>query len=327
MLGKPVILKRLKKNLWRGIKAMNYTDTTHYLFPVESKPGVVNVLPWLDEMATTNTSTGAENIDQNNAQTNSDALSNSGDYSKNPSAALMELQRDFVKFDSDKSESLSFEELTAASTESAAAKWALSRYRPLTQVASETSSGDGIESSEDIVARMQASRHVPIELSSQLFKDSIPSMLGVSKQDLKTSLDFTDSKAVSSLLEGSATSEKKSGTGYLVSGLVAGGAVYPLYKLCSKVNPWVGAIGGVVAGLTSVIQFSHFNARRNAKDTAQLEEQINKTRQMLGLESIAPVTTSEKPEQEKQIEDKQTDEDKNASEEDLLNQSLQKTTG
>ncbi len=236
MLGEPVILKRLKK-LWRGITAMNYTDTTHYLFPVESKPGVVNVLPWLNETETTNAIANTDNVDKNVVPATGDALVNLSDYSTNPSAALLELQRDFAKFDSDKSESLSFEELTAASTESAAAKWALTRYRPLSQVASENHSADGIEQTEDIFARMQASRHVPIELSNQLFKDTIPSMLGVSKQDLKTSLDFTDSKAVSSLLEDSAAAEKKSGVGYLISGLVAGGGVYPAYKLLREDQP------------------------------------------------------------------------------------------
>jgi hypothetical protein len=88
MLGLPIILKRLKK-LWCGITAMNYTDTTHYLFPVDSKPGVVNVLPWLNDAENTNAIADTDNIDKNVVPTSGDALVNLSDYSTNPSAALL----------------------------------------------------------------------------------------------------------------------------------------------------------------------------------------------------------------------------------------------
>ena len=302
---------------------MNYTDTTHYLFPVESKPGVVNTLPWLDEVAQTNTVTNTENVNQNNVQSNGDALVNEIDFSNNPVAALTELQTNFTKYDTDKSESLSLEELTAASTESAAAKSAASRYRPLSQVASENYAEDGVDKTEDLIARQQAWRHVPLELGAQMFKDSIPSMMGISKQDLKTSLDFSDVKAVSTLLEGSASSERKSSWAYLATSSFCGALVYPAYKLLARIHPVAGAIGGLSAAIASFTQFGHYNARRQAKDTGHLEEQINSTRKMLGMEAIPPVTNSEKPSQEKPKEEKSIDEEKKETDPNLEAQNLQ----
>lgn len=53
---------------------MNYTDTTHYLFPLESKPGVVNVLPWLDELHNTkDNNTNEKNADANDVQSEENA--------------------------------------------------------------------------------------------------------------------------------------------------------------------------------------------------------------------------------------------------------------
>ncbi len=298
------------RQLWRGLTAMNYTDTTHYLFPVESNPGVVNALPWLDEIANTNSVNGSENIAPDGGQTNDAALANSIDFSKAPALALKELHKNFDRFDTDKSASLSFEELTAASAESGAAQWALTHYRPLSEVCGESYSPEGIGSTEDFIARMQASRHVPIELSNQLFKDSIPTMLGISKQDLKTSLDLSDEKIATTILEGSAAAEKKSGGGYLASSLIAGASIYPIYKLCAKLPSWVGIVGGALAGLTGIVQYSHFQARRHGNDTGHLEEQINKTRQMLGMENLPPVTDKDESRKEKENDEKQTEEQK-----------------
>ncbi len=296
---------------------MNFTDAPQSLFTGEIKPGVDYGIPWLDD-ASPDIATNTENVNQNDVQSNGDALADLTDYSVNPATSLMELQKNFTTYDTDQSQSLSFEELTAASTQSAAAKWALSKYRPLSQVATENGASGGIEQTEDFFARMQASRHVPIELGGQLFQDSIPSMLGISKQDLKTSLDFTDSKAISTLLEASAASEKKSGWGYLAASLVAGGLAYPFYKLCSKIHPVVGVFGGLLSTVTGVTQLGHYNARRNAKDTFQLEEQINKTRKMLGMDEIAPVVhpgkkNKEKDEKDTKNKDAKTEQNNNAS--------------
>lgn len=278
---------------------MNPIDTTDYLFAKETDSQTVNVLPWLDQSIT-----GPfvnENVSDESAAFQNSSASRQISETANVNAinALRTLQNDFGKYDTDKSGALSYGELLAVKDTDASASWALKRHQELSNIAKSDYSSGFIGTSEDIIARHMSNRRVPLELANSMFSDPIPSLLGISQKDLSTAIDAADPNSkLTGLLESSAEKERGSRWCFLGMGIADAALTSSMFKLGSRVAPWLGYVAGGLFALSGVAQFNHFLSRGRAENTREIEEEINKTRQILGLENIEPIVGSKVPESE-----------------------------
>jgi|GEM_PF-5722158 len=285
---------------------MNFTDTTHYLFPHESKPGVENVLPWMDEVlnkvvTTPNVSAGGENLNQSQCPTESH-IAIGTDNSTAAVASLKSLQDNFDTYDTDKSGALDFKELNAISAEDPAAQWALSRYGALTKVA-----GDSYAKSTGL---SRIGTYIPDGATPIEFKDTIASLGGISKLDLSNALEMSDSAKMQQLLEASKSKESRSANWNLALSIGSTLATYPLFKLASKRSP---VLGWVAAGLGAFGGFSEYlmyNGKKQGGNTDFLASEINSTRKAMGLDEITSRQNEKNAKDQKDLQDQQVEEQK-----------------
>ena len=278
---------------------MNFTDTTHYLFPHEKKPGVENVLPWLDEAlnkgiddkAVTNTN-GNENLNTNSESW--EERFNRADNSDFPAMAIHNLQQKFTTYDTDKSGTLDFKELDANAAADPAAQWALSRYTALSKLA-----GDGYLKP---IGLERIGTYIPDNATEIQFKDTVSSLAGISRQDLTNAMEMSNTLKMQQVLEMSRSHERKGATYSLVCAIGNALLTYPAYKGLAKRSP---ALGWIVGGLTAFGAFKsygNFNDKRHGNNTEFLASQINETRKMMGLSELA--TSSPDGKNDNQTKDK-----------------------
>jgi hypothetical protein len=267
---------------------MNPIDTTHYLFPKDGNSETVNVLPWLDE------SISAPSVNQNPS---------SETQAIDPVQALRGLQTNFAAYDKDSSGAISHAELLELKGTDAVANWALERHMQLADIAKADYSHGFVGMSEDIIARNLSIRRAPLRLADSMFSDDIPSLSGISNKDLTTALEVAEPNAkFIETLENSAESERKSRWAFLATSILDATLTTSMFKLGSRFSPWAGYIAGGLFALGGAAQFNHFLSRGQAENTREIEDQVNKTRQMLGLNDIISVVDAQKPKSEEQDE-------------------------